>query len=24
MMSLPCITTPSVEVPCFDGTNFVS
>jgi hypothetical protein len=24
MMSLPCITMPSVEVPCFDGTNFVS
>jgi hypothetical protein len=23
-MSLPCITTPSVEVPRFDGTNFVS
>jgi hypothetical protein len=24
MMSLPCITLPSVEVPHFDGTNFVS
>jgi hypothetical protein len=24
MMSLPCITMPSAEVPCFDGTNFVS
>jgi hypothetical protein len=23
-MSLPCITVPSVEVPHFDGTNFVS
>jgi hypothetical protein len=23
-MSLPCITMPSVEVPYFDGTNFVS
>jgi hypothetical protein len=23
-MSLPCITMPSVEVPCFDGTNFVA
>jgi hypothetical protein len=24
MMSLPFITMPSVEVPHFDGTNFVS
>jgi hypothetical protein len=23
MMSLPCITIPSVEVSYFDGTNFV-
>jgi hypothetical protein len=23
-MSLPCITIPSVDVPHFDGTNFVS
>jgi hypothetical protein len=23
-MSLPCITLPSMEVPYFDGTNFVS
>jgi hypothetical protein len=23
MMSLPCITIPSVEVPHFDGTGFV-
>jgi hypothetical protein len=23
-MSLPCITMPSVDVPHFDGTNFVS
>jgi hypothetical protein len=23
MMSLPCITVPSMEVPHFDGTNFV-
>jgi hypothetical protein len=23
-MSLPCITIPSVEVPQFDGTDFVS
>jgi hypothetical protein len=24
MMSLPCITVHSMEVPHFDGTNFVS
>jgi hypothetical protein len=24
MMSLPCITVPSVEVAHFNGTNFVS
>jgi GT2 family glycosyltransferase len=24
MISLPCITIPSVEVPHFNGTNFVS
>jgi hypothetical protein len=24
MMSLPCITVPSVGVPHFDGTSFVS
>jgi hypothetical protein len=24
MMSLPYITIPSVEIPRFDGTNFVS
>jgi hypothetical protein len=24
MMSLPCITVPSVEVPHFDETKFVS
>jgi hypothetical protein len=24
MMSLPCITIPSVEVPHFDGNDFVS
>jgi hypothetical protein len=24
MMSLPCITVPSMKVPHFDGTNFVS
>jgi hypothetical protein len=23
-LSIPCITMPSVEVPRFDGTNFVS
>jgi hypothetical protein len=22
-ISLPCITVPSVEVPHFDGTNFI-
>jgi hypothetical protein len=24
MMLLPCITMLSVEIPCFNGTNFVS